>query len=48
MPKRKIYSGDKLTEDAKAICEALQINLNYLKPKNLESFKEKGVGLLIK
>ncbi|CAI2361140.1 unnamed protein product [Moneuplotes crassus] len=44
MPKVKIYVGEKLTEEAKAACEALQINQKFLKPRNFESFKEKGLA----
>ena len=44
MAKNKIYIGDKLTEDAKHFCGVLQINPSYLKPRTLDSFKEKGVS----
>lgn len=44
MGKNKIYNGDKLIDEAKNICKALQINTAHLKPKTLDSFKEKGVS----
>jgi len=43
MPKNKIYIGDKLSDEAKNFCKILQIDQNHLKPRNLDSFKEKGI-----
>lgn len=44
MVKNKIYNGDKLTEEAKNFCKILQIDKSLLKPRTLESFKEKGIS----
>lgn len=44
MGKTKIYIGDKLTEEAKNVAKMLQIDTSYLRPRNLDSFKEKGLA----
>lgn len=45
MPKQnKIYNGDKLTDEAKGFCKILHIDIANLKPRTLDSFKEKGIS----